>query len=60
MFRKRTRRERLRRRAEELAGQIWWVGARWYARGLSALLWSRVRDSVLSARAGVSHRLQRG
>jgi hypothetical protein len=58
--RKHTRREQLRRRAEEFGGRIWWSVACWYARGLKSVLWSRIRGSALSAQAGISHRLQRG
>jgi hypothetical protein len=60
LHRKRTRRERLRRRAEEVAGRMWWIAARWYGRGIRSLIWSRIRGSALAARAGISHRLQRG
>ena len=53
--RKRTRREELRRRADDLVGQCWWSATRWYVRQLRSEIPDRIiRWSALAGGAGLT------
>jgi hypothetical protein len=56
LFRRRrpSRGEELRRRAEDVAADIWWLVACWFGRQLKALLSPRIRLSALAAGAVVT------
>jgi len=53
--RRRTRREELRRRADDLLGRISWSAMRWYGRQLRAEIPDRVvRGSAIAGGAGIT------